>query len=151
MLDCSSNNVWVNYGCEGGFVNNALSYAAIYPIKERLFYPYIGIKKECKITKEDYTGVMIDDFYKILSWDPLQLKAALLKGPVAISVDASKPIFKNYRTGIINSQECGTLPGHAVIAIGYNKDSFTGEDYVIIKNSWGYNWGEGGYARISLT
>ena len=50
MIDCASNNVWVNFGCDGGFVDNALSYAAIYPIKERLIYPYIGKKQECKIT-----------------------------------------------------------------------------------------------------
>ncbi len=37
------------------------------------------------------------------------------------------------------------------MAVGYDRDSFTGEDYIIIKNSWGPMWGEGGYARISMT
>ena len=43
------------------------------------------------------------------------------------------------------------MPGHAVLAIGYNRDNFTGDDYVIIKNSWGNNWGEGGYVKISMS
>ncbi len=42
MIDCASNDVWQNFGCEGGFVDNALSYAAIHPIKERFSYPYVG-------------------------------------------------------------------------------------------------------------
>ena len=65
MIDCASNNVWVNFGCDGGFVDNALSYAAIYPIKERLIYPYIGKKQECKITSQDLTGILINDYFTV--------------------------------------------------------------------------------------
>jgi hypothetical protein len=57
MLDCASNHVWANYGCDGGFVDNALAYAAIYPIKEKSIYPYVGQKQECKITQVDLNGI----------------------------------------------------------------------------------------------
>jgi len=72
-----------------------------------------------------------------------------MKGPVAVSVDASDDFFRNYEGGIIDWQTCGTRVGHTVLAIGYGIED--GHEYVIIKNSWGTDWGAMGFARISLS
>ena len=71
-------------------------------------------------------------------------------GPVAVSVDADKTVFRHYKSGTIAWQSCGTDIGHAVTAIGFGIDEL-GEEYVTIKNSWGDDWGENGFGRISLS
>lgn len=80
-----------------------------------------------------------------------QLKAALAKGPVGISIDADKTFFRNYESGIIKSPNCGSDIGHAVTAVGYGLDEATSEEFVIIKNSWGNTWGDQGFGKILLS
>jgi hypothetical protein len=56
-----------------------------------------------------------------------QLKAALARGPVAVSVNSKDKMFKNYKGGIISNknspaQPCGTKTNHVVLAVGYGFD-----------------------------
>ena len=44
---------------------------------------------------------------------------------------------------------CGIGMTQAVIVVGYGPcGSSQGKDYWIIRNSWGINWGEGGYMKL---
>ena len=71
-------------------------------------------------------------------------------GPVAVVLNADDDVFRWHKTGVIKSAACGTTTGHAVLAVGYGRDS-TGEEYVVIKNSWGDDWGENGFGKVSIS
>jgi len=70
-----------------------------------------------------------------------QLKAALNKGPVSVAIEADQSAFQQYKSGIITTG-CGTNLDHGVLAVGY------GDNYFIVKNSWGASWGDHGYVKI---
>ncbi len=72
----------------------------------------------------------------------MQLKAAIAQGPVVVYLDANDPMFTYYESGIIDSTDCGRDVNHAGTAIGY------GEDYCIVKNVWGSDFGDNGYVKI---
>lgn len=48
--------------------------------------------------------------------------------------------------GVIDAPAGRKTPGnHTVLAVGVVMDDATSDEYVIIKNSWGEYWGQGGY------
>jgi len=53
----------------------------------------------------------------------------------------------SYSSGIINQCDSGFI-NHEVNIVGYGTDNSTNLDYWIVRNSWGTQWGEGGYFRI---
>ncbi|RLO12477.1 hypothetical protein DYB28_014948, partial [Aphanomyces astaci] len=72
------------------------------------------------------------------------LMTVLQSQPAAVAVESGNAVWRNYKSGIV-SQCPGAQSDHAVIAIGYGTS--TG-DYFKIKNSWGTEWGEGGYIYL---
>jgi hypothetical protein len=44
---------------------------------------------------------------------------AIAKRPVAVAVRSASTPFRYYKSGILNSTQCGDILDHAVIAIGY--------------------------------
>jgi len=69
---------------------------------------------------------------------------------VAINAERN-PLLRYYRRGILdNPGESITnsngrmVIDHAVTAVGFT------DDYWIVKNSWGYWWGESGYVKIKM-
>ena len=78
-----------------------------------------------------------------------QLKAAIATQPVAVTVDAGAYPFMHYIKGVITDSSCGSSLDHAVAAVGFGTDE-SGQDYYIVKNSWGAHWGEDGFVRIGM-
>jgi hypothetical protein len=80
--------------------------------------------------------------------DDAALMRAVAAQSVAVRITASGPFFNNYGGGIFLGP-CNTTLGHAVVVVGYGTDARYGDEYWIIKNSWGTGWGEAGYMLLS--
>lgn len=71
-------------------------------------------------------------------------KKALEAGPVIAGMEVYRD-FLFYKSGIYEHATGEMIGLHAVCIVGYNDL----ESYWIVKNSWGTDWGEDGFARIA--
>ena len=72
-----------------------------------------------------------------------------MRGPISMTLNGSSRSFLFYHGGILDTKNCKPDLNHAVVGVGYGTDKKSGKDYIIIKNSWGKWWGNGGYAKIA--
>ena len=91
----------------------------------------------------------IENYFILDTEDENEIKEILYSnGPLAIAINADT--FQYYISGIIDDDKYSCDPeglNHAVVLVGYGNEN--GLDYWIIRNSWGKNWGEKGYVRVS--
>jgi len=143
FVDCDKHDG----GCNGGLQDRAMTYAEKSPIELEKDYKYTGRDGSCKSSSSK--GVVSVKSYKyVANNNPSQLKSAIKKQPVAVSIDANGNKFGNYRSGILTSKDCGNSLDHAVLAVGYGSEN--GKEYYIVKNSWSTSWGEKGYVRFAI-
>jgi hypothetical protein len=96
----------------------------------------------------------IKGFEKVPMNAEATLMDKLLDGPVVVSICASSKEFRYYKTGIISGTcegkdgKVGQYTDHTVLLTGYGTDK-NNNDYWLVQNSWGKNWGEKGFVRIA--
>ena len=100
----------------------------------------------CMFNKQEAT-THITDYENVTPNSVSQLKAAINKGVVSVTIEADKMVFQQYTSGIMDSTACGTKLDHAVAAVGYGSEG--GQDYYIVRNSWSAAWGDAGYIKIA--
>uniref|UniRef100_A0A6B2FXU9 Cathepsin L2 (Trinotate prediction) n=1 Tax=Myxobolus squamalis TaxID=59785 RepID=A0A6B2FXU9_MYXSQ len=70
--------------------------------------------------------------------------------PISIIMDSNHMEFLFYKTGVLRIPTCSSENlNHAALAVGYNLEDGNNR-HLIVKNSFGSQWGEGGYFRIAL-
>ncbi|ELP93317.1 cysteine proteinase 1 precursor, putative [Entamoeba invadens IP1] len=135
----------VRDGCNGGTLQATYSYIKNNGIMEEKDEKYIAQSKTCQedlsLVKVTIGGMRTADI------SDKALTETIADGPVGVCIDASQPSFQLYKSGVYDEPNCKKLTNHCLSAVGYG--TLDGDDYYIIKNSWGVNWGLDGYILMS--
>nr|XP_014282108.1 cathepsin L1-like isoform X2 [Halyomorpha halys] len=148
LVDCSTD---YNNGCNGGFMDSAFIYIKeIGGLESEDSYPYEAKDRSCRFNKNKVVpGTQVKAYTDIESYDDEALRAAVATvGPISIAVSAGNRHFLHYGGGVFNGDTCNpSALDHGILLVGYG--SADGEDYWLVKNSWGPKWGEKGFMRLT--
>jgi cathepsin F len=145
LIDCDTSN----NGCNGGAIQYGFDYIknAGGAVSE-LDYPYEAVKNSCRVNISKAV-TKIAGFMDAGTKDEEKIKQMLYTvGPLAIVINATP--LQYYTSGIIDftyAQCPSTGINHGVLLVGYGV--LNGVPFWKVKNSWGQNWGEKGYFRVT--
>jgi len=147
VSDCGSRKMNKNHSCNfGGFAKIAFKHATHNGVPLEDDYPRLPHGAKCKLRKAPL-AVGAKGFgspRENKAWAFLQ---ALQNGPVAVGV--ASETWDPYSHGIYSG--CSSIKGrsrldHEVLLVGYGQEN--GNQYWIVQNSWGTDWGEDGFIRL---
>ena len=110
-------------------------------------YPYVAAKNDCAYDQAKATPLVTTNAETVTSDSVAAMQERLTIQPVSVGVDAAGFRFQAYKSGVFDGQ-CGTNLDHATLVVGYGTDATTGQNYWVMKNSWGSSWGDQGYMRL---
>ncbi|XP_048132363.1 low-temperature-induced cysteine proteinase-like isoform X2 [Rhodamnia argentea] len=145
LVDCDT----TNDGCDGGYMDYAFEWVINNGgIDSEFDYPYTSVTGMGGVCNEEYNKVVTIDGYLDVYPSDGALVCAVVQQPISVGMDGSAIDFQLYTSGIYDGT-CSDNPDdidHAVLIVGYGSEG--GEDYWIVKNSWGTDWGMEGYFLI---
>ena len=136
-------------GCSGGQMDQAFAWvqsqggicaASDYPYTDANTHTASQCRQECTPISGTAPTSKTD-----VEQTEASLMAAVAKQPVSIAIEADQSSFQFYSGGVM-TQPCGTQLDHGVLLVGYGSEE--GQDYWLVKNSWGTTYGEAGYIKI---
>lgn len=141
-----------NYNCDGGYVTRTLNFGKRKGFIADECHPYVGEKEECDDISENECRVS-NSIYKVIDYCLAQeeegIKREILKnGPVIGQMTIYTDILI-YKDGVYHrTEDAFKFNGQQIVKIvGWDKTQ-DGQDFWIIENTWGSDWGEDGFIKI---
>ena len=151
LVDCVFEKKSYGNGCTGAPITTGLLFVMRSKhLASRCDYAYVGKDGLCRqtTTSNSLTNVALKRLYRVPQTDAA-LQQAVVQGVVSVGIKGGRSLLA-YKSGIYYDPSlcrATSHPDHAVNLVGYGEEG--GQKYWLIRNSWGTDWGEGGYYRMT--
>ena len=141
LVDCSVQN----HGCQGGSMELGFEFVINNGgLCDNNSYPYVAKQQLCNTSCDIIPNTNINSCSNIIPNKEKILISYLARQPISVAIQADGMNFQHYKSGIFDDVNCYTGElDHGVLLVGYD------EETLILKNSWGTQWGEFGYVNLA--
>ena len=146
LVDCDTKH---DMGCQGGLMDYAFTFVESHGLDTEADYPYRGQQEGCDVDRMNRVVVTIDGYEDIEAGDEQGMVDVVSNQPVSVAIQANTLNFQLYSGGVFDDEKCGTQLDHGVLVAGYGSTD-EGQEYWIMKNSWGSEWGEEGFMKMAM-
>jgi len=157
-VDCTMEHFYDKYksswakdhsGCSGAWMNWAWDYSTTAGrMASEADFGYVAEDRTCNMDGvADSMGKMAVTGTVNVAQDAASLQKAAYHHIVSVAIKVVNNFF-SYREGIYSCSgdcDCSESLNHAVTIVGYEST------YWNVRNSWGANWGDGGYIKMTRT
>ncbi|KXZ43314.1 hypothetical protein GPECTOR_94g636 [Gonium pectorale] len=153
IIDCGEAG-----SCNGGDDRMVYAYAAKYGIPPDTCNLYVAENQKCHDKEQCYTCWPDEGCKPVYDYNRLtvsehgklkgihQMKAELFqRGPISCGIDATDNM-DSYTGGVYAEYKERIGINHVVSVVGWGVED--GDEYWIIRNSWGEPWGEAGFMKL---
>lgn len=141
VVDCYSNDT-----CDGGIPYGAAEFVQNHGIYLERDYPYTGGQDSCRNISKPLIHLDFNFTQYVYNSDE-ELKESIKKhGPVSVCLYVTAK-WRFYSSGVWYHNKCSSFSNHCVLVVGYGTEN--NNDYWLIKNSWGTNWGQDGFIKVA--
>lgn len=151
LMDCTLKKPYGNQACLGGTMDKAFQYIIDNKgVDTELSYPYMAqTEKTCRF-KPASVGATMTSFVDVPISELALTEACAKVGPISVAIDAGWVTFRFYKSGVYYDPRCfKTKLNHGVLVVGYGTEEGSGEEFYLVKNSWGTKWGLEGYVKMA--
>jgi cathepsin X len=168
LISCLDNGDWpntkTNQGCHGGEPLDAFKWMNENEITDRTTSIYFArgydngqkcspmtLARNCSpheacFVPDEYPVFHTEQYGEVIG-DQEMMNEIYQRGPIACGVAVPQSL-EDYTGGIYCDDSGDVSIVHDISVVGYGVDKDTGADYWLMRNSWGTQWGEQGFARI---
>lgn len=141
----------LDFGCDGGHLQNTLTFLQDpVPTLQTTTDTYIGAVEDCPLGSEGILFCGQGEISKLETTDEIK-QEILREGPVVANMVVFRDLLE-YESGVYHLPQdmdyAEMIGGHAVLIEGFGVEH--DQEYWLVRNSWGPEWGLHGYFKIKI-